>query len=310
MNAMMDEIPLSKKRRPSATLQALRAAHPSLLPDAPLFRLSPKSRAIEGLDGYTISIANTLEQRQKAWRVAYQVYLEKKYSEPNPDGFWYGIHDALPETLAFVAESKGRAAATLSVIPDSPLGLPAETAFADEVADLRARGRRICELSSLTCTEPNKRIGGELVRHLFKLAWLWSASHSDTLIIIVNPRHESFYRKVLLFSRFGPERSFEKVNHAAGVPLCLDLETAPERYRQKYQQQANGKNLFKFFVNGQESRLLAWVNAMHQPSHADEIYRFLAMRKARLPKAKPRDWTYLQFRHALASSIPSLVDAL
>ena len=47
---------------------------------------------------FGIRLAESSEDRRRAWALAYRVYLEKEYAKPNPQELWYSIFDALPQT--------------------------------------------------------------------------------------------------------------------------------------------------------------------------------------------------------------------
>ncbi len=49
---------------------------------------------------------------------------------------------------------------------------------------------------------------------------------ADNLVIAVNPKHQRFYQKVLLFKQIGPERSYEYVKGNPAIAMCLELNKA------------------------------------------------------------------------------------
>ena len=187
--------------------------------------LSERLRAIESgrdallqntsLDGkddrdYVIRVANDRESREKAYRLVYRLYLEKEYARPNRSGMWLSIFDALPETTTLLAEraSDGEAVGALTVVCDSPLGLPADELYGAELSALRAQGRRLTEIVSLGVAE-GTLAGSELLVRLFNLAHLLAhrVREATDFVITVNPRHAGFYRLKLLFSEAGPMRA-------------------------------------------------------------------------------------------------------
>ncbi|MBA4386795.1 MAG: hypothetical protein C0404_02370, partial [Verrucomicrobia bacterium] len=119
-------------------------------------------------DEYEIKIARSLEERKRAWAMVYRTYLGKGYAQPDPEGLWCGLHDALPQTTTFVVSRDGRDVATLTIVFDSEVGLPADHLYRDELDKLRAKGRRLCEIISLVSEEIDRRRGIEVLKHLFK----------------------------------------------------------------------------------------------------------------------------------------------
>ncbi|MBA4387678.1 MAG: hypothetical protein C0404_06830 [Verrucomicrobia bacterium] len=186
-----------------------------------------------GNDGrYEISIANTLAQRKRAWRMVYQSYLEKGYAAANSEELWYGLFDAMPQTTTLLVSRNGEDIATATVVFDSELGLPADELYANELNECRMMGRRLCEVVSLVSNETDHRACVEVLKHLFKLALFIASKLVDAtdFVITVNPHHASYYEKKLLFRRRGDEKSYSKVGGAPAVLLLLDLVTLADRY--------------------------------------------------------------------------------
>ena len=257
--------------RPSAVSQVLRAIRDEVEkgpaqrePDLAQAGASCPSFSCAGC---TFQIAACIEERRKAWALAYEVYRTKGYAAEDSSGLWYGLHDALFQTVTFLALREGRAVAALTVVFDSPLGLPADEVFGVDLKALRERGRRPCELVSLVSIETDLRLGTEIVKHLFKLAYLTAhrIERATDFIITVNPRHVPFYTHLLQFESCGVERPYGKVGGAPAAPLRLDLETAEARYQARYGHLEGERNLYRFFINACEPEMLEWIRRHRQP---------------------------------------------
>ena len=98
---------------------------------------------------FTVRLAAGIEDRLRAWALAYRVYLEKEYARPNDQRLWYSLHDALPEALTVMIEKNSELIGAVTVVPDSPLGLPADEIFPAETAAMRRGGSRLAEAVSL-----------------------------------------------------------------------------------------------------------------------------------------------------------------
>jgi len=173
----------------------------------------------------TVRVANQLELRQKAYEMIYKLYSSMGYTQKTDDGLKLSIYDALPETTTFVAEDdQGFIEGTLTVVFDSPLGLPAEELYKKEIDQLRNAGGQIREFVSFGINNKGKN-SLKYLAGLFYCAFLhaWQRDHSTVLVITVNPRHENFYCRKLFFEKIGPERNYSKVNGAPAVFLCLSL---------------------------------------------------------------------------------------
>ncbi|MBA4387705.1 MAG: hypothetical protein C0404_06970 [Verrucomicrobia bacterium] len=185
---------------------------------------------------YEVRLANTLDERKRAWRMVHRRYLAEGYAGPDGDGLWCSLFDALPQTTTVLVTRNGADIATVSLVFDSDYGLPADTLYKDELDTMRQNGRRLCEISSLASEETDRRSAVEVLNHMFKIIYLLACRLADAtdFIITVNPHHVAFYERKLLFQRIGEVRSYGKVNGAPAVLLQFNLETAPERWFARY----------------------------------------------------------------------------
>ncbi|KPK49027.1 MAG: hypothetical protein AMK72_05570, partial [Planctomycetes bacterium SM23_25] len=79
----------------------------------------------------------------RAYRLVHDVFVDKGYIDPGPNGIRIRLFEALPEMATFVAEVDRRIVAVMSIVPDSEdLGLPSDKAFSQELDGLRSAGRR------------------------------------------------------------------------------------------------------------------------------------------------------------------------
>lgn len=111
---------------------------------------------------------------------------------------------------------------TLTVGVDAGNGLLVDEANREMVHSLRRTGRRLVELRRLAVRDA---VGAKAVlAHLFRAAYLVGRElHAATDVLIeVNPRHASFYRRIFGFVRMGDEWICARVN-APAVLLRLDI---------------------------------------------------------------------------------------
>jgi len=130
--------------------------------------------------------------------------------------------NADPNLYTFAAYNSGVLAGTMGVQLDSPAGLPADALYQEEVDCLRRSGYRLTEFTRLAVDEtaPSKEVLGALFHTAVLFAHI--VRGCTHVVIEVNPRHVAFYRRVLFFRPFGPERHAARVD-APAVALVLDL---------------------------------------------------------------------------------------
>lgn len=264
---------------------------------------------------YGITVANTLEDRKRAWRMVYASYLEKGYAEASPEQLWCGLYDALPQTTTFVVTRNDVDVATLTIVFDSDFGLPADQIYRDELDRLRRKGRRLCEVVSLASNENDRRQGIEVLKHLFKLSLHMASKVVDAtdFIITVNPHHAAYYERKLLFNRVGDVRSYAKVGGAPAVLLSLDLVTLSDKYMEAYGRQEGSiwhhffddrtQDEVVFFLAGSvqsqgRKDLMAWF-AENRPAVIERISRYIS------PFDVNRE---VHARHAMTAGMKDIVD--
>ncbi len=216
--------------------------------------MAPSGRRIMfGRDNeYCLEFATTIEQRRRAWALAYEIYADKGYAGSREDRLWYGSHDALPDTRTLIVSRDGVDVACMTLVFDSLIDLPADQVYGEELDQLRSSGRYLCEIISLVSRETGRKRSIGVLQHMFRAAFLVARDleKATDFIITVNPRHAGYYRSRLLFEVIGELRNYEKVGGAPALLLRLDLETAEERYSLKY---GCGENsLISFFLSGRQ----------------------------------------------------------
>lgn len=171
-----------------------------------------------------------LARRTNAWKGAFRLvhdqYVARGYMSPLPSGLRVGPHHALPSTKVFVVRDEGRVVGTVTLIQDSPLGLPMDELYGAELAGLRAEGRRLTEVSALAIDDDYKASGVSILTKLIRLVILYASeiAQDDDICFTVNPRHVRFYRRLLPHAyQIGEIKAYHKVNGAPAALLRLDV---------------------------------------------------------------------------------------
>jgi len=122
----------------------------------------------------------------------------------------------------FAAYERGALVGTLGVRLDSASGLKIDQEYGDEVNELRTGSCRLMELTRLAVAEPAS--SKEVLSALFHTALLFGhvVRRCTHAVIEVNPRHVTFYRRMLFFKPLGPQKHLDRVG-APAVALTLEL---------------------------------------------------------------------------------------
>ena len=162
--------------------------------------------------------------------MVYQNYRSRDYIPPNSSGLRLTIFNAFPSTVTFVGVIHGEVIATVSLIPDTPVGLPMDEIYHDEVQALRDAGRRLIEVTMLADRRLSVQRSLAMVLALMKLVFDYAtlSLKATDLCITVNPHHDKFYHEYLLFTPLGGLRAYPSVSGNPAIARRLDLERVEE----------------------------------------------------------------------------------
>lgn len=228
-----------------------------------------------GAEVFRILVASNRNLRERAYALAHRVYRKAGYLPEHGNGLLVWPYDAHPETFTLLAQNQaGRDVGTISLVFDSPLGLPCDEIYGPEVKALRARGRRLAEVTRLALDEhllPSKA----LLVWLMNLVFVFGVRvrRYNEAVLEVNPRHVNYYRRLLLFEPVGPERSCPRVNGAPAVLLRLDAETYDREIRRfaGLGTAAGQSTLYPYFYPLEdESKAAEFLAQQHHPMSVEE----------------------------------------
>ncbi|MBT8371607.1 MAG: hypothetical protein KJO34_11635, partial [Deltaproteobacteria bacterium] len=261
----------SSKLPPINNLSLEKADNRSVELEVP--RIPKEERGIQFFNGkFTIRTANRLELREKAYKLLYNIYSEMGIIRNNHSGLWLSIFDALPETTTIIAEdTKGEILGTLTLVFESPIGLPADELYKEKIDEFRAEGRKISEIISFGINE-TARSSVKILASLIYSGYLLAlrVKNSTDLLVTVSKQYENFYCRSLLFNKVGPVRKYSKVNGRPTVLLNLPLDL-PGKLQ-------NERRIFPLYLlkysEREELRVAKAIHNMHRPMSDEEFYVF------------------------------------
>ena len=239
-----------------------------------------------------VRVANRLELRQKAYEFVYKEYLEEGYIKKENNSLRLSIHHALPDTTTLVAEDhKGNFCGTITMIFDSPIGLPSDLQYKKEIDRLRNDGRNICELISFGIDRAQR----ESVKILAGLIYccyliLWLVKESTDSIINVIPSQADFYCNNLFFRKIGNERNCPRTSGIPAVLLNLPLSLL-SKMREK-------RRVFPFsmfqYSYQEEMEIAENLKRMLSPISDEEFYTFFIEKTDVWEKASAEQKDYIK----------------
>jgi len=212
--------------------------------------------------GFTVKIANTLEEREAVFKLGYQEYLKKGFINECSQEWLVRNYDIDPETIILVVKDKqNRIVGSVTLVFDLASKLPAEKIFSRDLSLLRQSGETIVEISRLVI-DPQYRNSKEILVLLFNYLYIYSykVKKYTSLIIEVNPRHKVFYQEIFHFNQIGIERACPSVQNSPATLMHLSLQKSRKTLIQIQNKQWNkerSRSLFQFFVNINQENLVA-----------------------------------------------------
>jgi hypothetical protein len=168
---------------------------------------------------------------------AHLVYLEyrrKKYSLPNKGQLRMTIHQVVKRSTTLIAIYKKKyIMGTVTLMEDSPLGLPMDKIYQEELKVLRQKGRHLFEAGllamnnqlldhpALALSQYDRMI---LVLGLFRcvVQYVRTQTNWDTAVMCIHPKHEFFYRGIK-FQPLGGLKSYSSVQENLALAFCWDF---------------------------------------------------------------------------------------
>jgi len=190
------------------------------------------------------SAAKKREELEGAFRLVFREYSCRKYIPKGlKSDMRLSFYNALPTTTTFIAKRGKKVVATLTLICDTPIGLPMDKLYRKELDTFRRKKLRIAEVSQFAVSRelypPSKYSMfnfGKLIFifRLFKilLDFARNIERIDRLCITIHPKHKNMY-KFLAFRKFGKKKAYDVVNKAPAVGLFLDIGDKLEREAKK-----------------------------------------------------------------------------
>ena len=258
------------KKSLSAVSMAIRNSMELSRQQSPLLEKSTTS-------GFSIKIANTLEEREAAFHLSYQVYLEKGYVKENGNQWLIQTYDSSAETVIFVVKDRaGVIIGSATLVFKGSVELPIEKTFGKEIKKLNTPENEIGEVSRLVISSKHRN-SKEILVLLFNYMFIYGfhVKHINSCIVQVNPRHKTYYKKLLKFEELSEEKLCPSVQNAPAVLLHLPLST----YRSEVlgcNHNKNKKNvsLYSYFIKPEQENLVAYYlkNQVKPISQEEKTY--------------------------------------
>ena len=241
-----------------------------------------KTRDMFGAGPYRFCVASDRPTRERAYRLAFQVYRGCGLATYDASERVVSPFDTGPNAFTLLVETaQGESAGTVSLVMDSAEGLPCDEIYQDRLVDLRANDRRLMEVTRLAISEKHKHSRMLLVA-LFDFISVFArhCRQATDFVIEVHPRHVNYYQRMLLFEVIGPPRPCPRVVGSPAVLMRLDLlmqqsEIAVIGGSRGRARSAKGRTLYAWFASIEEEKAIAaFLRRHHRPMTAEDAEYF------------------------------------
>jgi ribosomal protein S18 acetylase RimI-like enzyme len=241
----------------------------------------------------TYKVATDQHELERSFELVWQSYVKVGLQAPDSDPIRFTKYHLLPSTKVFIAiyrpelleekpdysrlKEPGEIVGTLTLVANSPMGLPMEEVCHDAVQELRDQGSHPAEVVALAVNPEYRR--HNIMMYLYKLMFEYAnLTEVSDITCSVTKRHISFYQSMLLFQPMGELQTYSAANGLEVQCHRLNIEFGRQTARDVYNDRHFDADLYTFFFteNPQWQRSLG----MGRP-WSEELLRYFLTKRTR-----------------------------
>ncbi len=185
-------------------------------------------------------LVQTMSEFKDAMNLVYREYLKRGYVHPHPSELKLSIYNAFTTTKTFIGiHPRQGIIATISLVQDSPCGVPMDEIYKTELDGLRRHRLQLAEVSMLsldsrmfehrafTLFNPKKML---LTLRLFKIMfdYVRTCTDLDEIVACFNPKHQSLY-DLLQMQPLGRLKSYSSANGNPAIARHINVRETEQR---------------------------------------------------------------------------------
>jgi hypothetical protein len=180
-----------------------------------------------------IRYATAIQDMEAVFRLTHECYVAQGYVTPQSNGLLlhYPEHDVLPETRVLIAFQDGQVVGSASFTLSGREGLTICHDFLDECNAIEKEGRIIGAVWRLVIKETCRSSRQVLIGLLSELLRHGLRARVNTALIVVNPRHERVYQRLLNMQVVARKEVTGGLSNAPAVLLRCDYEHLPPEWK-------------------------------------------------------------------------------
>ncbi len=173
---------------------------------------------------WRVGAAADFNELCRAFHLIYRCYLERGDISAHPSGIHFSAYQLLPATRTLVAVSSSGVSGTLSIVNDSPAGLPAEGLFPREVEKMRSAGRTLAQSCMLAWNPATDAALGRANIRLMRAVFWWCADSAvDDLCAVIPLSYAKTFERVLGLEQISNAKRSPQLRDTRVILAHLDL---------------------------------------------------------------------------------------
>jgi hypothetical protein len=213
----------------------------------------------------TYKLATTIDELEEAFNLLYHSSVDVRFQLPKEAKLRFTKYHLLPSTKILIAvhrpemekpkpdstkiDHNKKIIGTLTLVMDTAMKLPMDEVCSGNVDKFRKAGRKPAEIISLAVHPRFQNIMSTI--RLFRMMTYYARLHDVTDIVAsVTPRHNAFYRDILLFKVYDKIQPHISDNDLEMQCHVQDMSTVDEAYKRTYGTKEFDCNLADFFKSG------------------------------------------------------------
>ncbi|MCA2018002.1 hypothetical protein LDJ79_17915 [Vibrio tritonius] len=251
----------------------------------------------------TYKIAVDKQEIERAFTLVWDNYVEAGLQKDNHQGIRFTKYHLLPDTRIFIAnfhdelemgtpshfKESTNVVGTVSIIFDSPMGLPMEEFCGDQINNIREEGGKVAEVTAFALNPNYTKY--KVFLHLFKLLFQFAELKGVTdLCCSVAERHCRFYQKICLFEPLGELVPYSAAYKRRVQGHRLNIAQANSKAEEFYSGREFDADLHRFFFTENYNR----KKGEGRPLSSELLQYFLAERTDYLRSLDEKDLSLLR----------------
>ncbi len=211
-----------------------------------------RSKLLQNTKNIEYKIATHTSEIEQALQLVTQQYVAVGLQQDDCELRLTKYH-LLPDSKIFIAIKKldngdEEIIGTLTMVPDTSMGLPMDEIYRDKLDRLRITGLQMAEIIGLAISPEESVLQNNIVMYLFKICLQFARlSNIHDLMCSVTSRHITFYEELLLFKPIGELTPYSFANGQSIQGHRLNIYQADKEFEAVYSGMEFDADLHRFF---------------------------------------------------------------